>query len=238
MMESVSMANMRGFDRANMLRLSTPKEKRQYLKLVEHEEEMFKAKSRYTILALTLGYKDEYAHDIHLSDLSKHRSNLFYNNNDEILAGVQGHAWKYRYHPNKGYYMQLILYYDYKFRESDILTDCIGKYWVDKVTNGKGTYENNSNENNYTFKVTIGFFGGVTGFTDRKNKLKREKLTSNFVYIAYNDNEFEKKHPGVRQMGVSQTKSIKDDVWLNPRQAKVIKETIDELAKKYEGKLS
>ncbi|HKR38403.1 MAG TPA: hypothetical protein VJU59_01790 [Paraburkholderia sp.] len=145
-------------------------------------EEMYKVRSRWVILMLTLNYEKPYRRWITLEDIQRHRAKFFrariFN---RLMAGIKNYVWTIEQGETTGFHLHVILYYEAKHKRDVSLAQRIGEYWADVVTEGKGAYWNSNAR-----KVFHARFGhGVgTGQIDRKDSEKRESLKKNLLYLA------------------------------------------------------
>ncbi|MGD7035139.1 inovirus-type Gp2 protein [Methylotuvimicrobium buryatense] len=70
---------------------------------------------------------------------------------NQLFNHVVGKIWKLEYGPDKGFHYHLIFFFDgSQVREDVTLAKLIGDYWVNAITNNRGTYWNcNANKNHY-----------------------------------------------------------------------------------------
>ncbi|VUD54230.1 unnamed protein product [Burkholderia pseudomallei] len=145
-------------------------------------EEMYKVRSRWVILMLTLNYEKPYRRWITLDDIQKHREKFFaarrYN---KLMSGIKNYVWTIEQGEKTGFHLHVILYYSAKHRRDVSLAQRIGEYWADVVTDGKGAYWNSNARK--AFHALRGY-GIGTGQIDRKDREKRESLKKNLLYLA------------------------------------------------------
>jgi hypothetical protein len=166
------------------------------------EQSMYDYRSRYLILVITLSYKPEWQHLITLDTLRKHRNYLLNNRRcNELLQGINGYVWKIEEGQNSGgLHLHVVIFYDGDHRADVYITQRIGDYWSNVVTEGMGTYWNSNAD-----KDMHQLYGhGIgTGQIDRFNSNKREALRKNLSYLAKNDQHVTGRYPHYRMFGTS-----------------------------------
>lgn len=156
--------------------------KRNEQNVLAMNEEMYRVRSRWTILVLTLNYKKEYWRWITLDDIQKHRATFFaarrYN---KLIRAVKNYVWTIEQGEKTGFHLHAVLYCSSKHRRDVWLAQQIGEYWSNVVTEGKGSYWNSNARK--AFHALRGH-GIGTGQIDRRDETKRESLRKNLLYLA------------------------------------------------------
>jgi hypothetical protein len=150
--------------------------------VLEMNEEMYRVRSRWLILVLTLNYKKECRRWITLDEIQKHRDKFFaarrYNN---LMEGIENYVWAIEQGEKTGFHLHVILYYSAKHQRDVWLAQQVGEYWANVVTEGKGAYWNSNARKAFHERRGHGI---GTGQIDRKDGLKRESLRKNLLYLA------------------------------------------------------
>ncbi|RDU98292.1 inovirus-type Gp2 protein [Trinickia dinghuensis] len=145
-------------------------------------DEMYEARSRWTILVLTLNYKQQYWRSITLEELQEHRARFFAARRfNKLLGGMENYIWTIEQGEKTGFHLHLVLYCSARHQRDVWLAQQIGEYWANVVTGGKGAYWNSNARK--SFHASRGH-GVGTGQIDRKDTAKRESLRKNLLYLA------------------------------------------------------
>ncbi len=160
----------------------TRKPNRQNASVLAHESEMFDQCSRYLVLILTLGYREELRQSTSIEQIQADRSHLFNNfRSNGLLAEISGYVWKLEVGEQSGLHLHLVIYYDGAHRQDICIARSIGEYWVNVVTQGRGSYWNsNAQKNDYRHLP----WGDATGQVNRNDYGKRSALQaylSNYI---------------------------------------------------------
>ncbi|RQT30493.1 inovirus-type Gp2 protein [Burkholderia contaminans] len=163
-------------------RLRKKNAKRNEANVLAMNEEMYKARSRWLILVLTLNYEKPYRRWITLEDIQRHRDNFFRARRfNRLMSGIKNYVWTIEQGEKTGFHLHVVLYYEAKHKRDVSLAQRIGEYWADVVTEGKGAYWNSNARK--AFHARHGH-GIGTGQIDRKDVAKRESLKKNLLYLA------------------------------------------------------
>lgn len=168
------------------------------------EEAMFNWRSRHLLLFLTFTYKSEFRPFIAFEDIQRDRDNFFNNVRfNQMLQGINGVIWKIEEGDQQGgLHMHLVIFYDGRHRADVHLAECIGEYWANVVTCGRGQYWN-SNADKGKFKRRP--WGDATGQIDRGDHVKRDALRTYLKqYIAKDSQHVSSRtNPHSRMFGTS-----------------------------------
>lgn len=162
--------------------LSNLKSSRQITAILKHEAAMFDRSSRYLVLVLTLGYREEFWQLTNIEQVRRDREHFFNNfRSNALLAEISGYVWKLEVGEQSGLHLHLVIYYDGAHRQDICIARSIGEYWVNVVTQGRGSYWNsNAQKNDYRHLP----WGDATGQVNRNDYGKRSALQaylSNYI---------------------------------------------------------
>lgn len=150
--------------------------------VVAMNEEMYRVRSRWVILMLTLNYEKRYQQWITLEEIQHHRDKFFRARKfNRLMSGIKNYVWTIEQGEKTGFHLHVILYYEAKHKRDVSLAQRIGEYWADTVTAGKGAYWNSNARK--VFHARRGH-GIGTGQIDRKDIEERESLKKNLTYLA------------------------------------------------------
>ncbi len=152
-------------------------------KALAFERSLFDWRSRHLILVLTLGYQEEWRPFVSYEMLCQHRSQLFANRRcNKLLREINGYVWKIEEgEASGGLHLHLCIAYSGAFQADVYLAQCIGEYWVDVITQGKGSYWNSNAQKEMHAKFGHGI---GTGQIDRHDTEKRESLRKILLYLC------------------------------------------------------
>lgn len=122
----------------------------------------------------------------HLKNLTSNVERLMNNRrNNQLFEHCVGHIFKIEYAPERGWHAHTIFFYDgHKVQNDSHYSIEIGKYWQDRITDGKGTYWACNRPSNLLNYPRIGI-----GMIDHTNSEKRQALIEVVVtYLAKTDN--------------------------------------------------
>ena len=161
----------------------TRKELQNTHRVIQLDEAMYQAHSRYLILVLTLTYKPEYMAAVTLDDIRRDKTRFFGNfRHNELLQGIDATVWKIEEGGKSGgLHMHLLIYYSGEHRADIYIAQRIGEYWENVITKGKGSYWNSNAEKSKHERYGHGI---GTGQIDRHDIQKREALRENLLYLA------------------------------------------------------
>lgn len=168
------------------------------------DKAMFDQQSRHLVLVLTLGYRQEHHPYVTPEILQKHRNQLLNNRRcNELLQGINAYVWKIEEGAySGGLHLHVLFYYSGDHRADVFISQLIGQYWVNVVTQGIGTYWNSNadKDRHAQFGHGIG-----TGQINRNDEAKREALRKNLAYLAKDSQCITNKpNPHYRTFGTSQ----------------------------------
>lgn len=102
-------------------------------------------RSRWLVLSLTLRYEPKYRRWITPEIIQQHRERFFearrYN---ELMSGIGNYVWAIEHGEDTGLHLHVILFYSSEHGHDEFIAKQIGEYWVDVVTDGKGSYWNSN----------------------------------------------------------------------------------------------
>lgn len=152
------------------LRLREPKTRRKVLDARESAKEnvkeyckyvrsLFAARTPLNVIRIDLSYEKNV--QVSIEDLNKDLRHLHRNtrHKPKLFKGLLGHIEKIEYGMSKGLHVHALFFFSSERRaNADVyLAEQIGRYWVDKITDGKGHYWNvNANKKQYEDKGILG----------------------------------------------------------------------------------
>lgn len=134
--------------------------------------------SKLCVIRLDFAYKKPYSEELSVKEAIKDHNRLMNNtrNNQTVFGGLVGHISKREYTEDKGAHIHEVLFFDGQKVQKDVFkADQIGKYYVDKITKGKGTYYN-CNRNSYSEH-------GI-GMLNHNDIEKRKNLDKALAYLS------------------------------------------------------
>jgi hypothetical protein len=139
---------------------------------------------------------------ITLDLLRQHRDHLLNNRRcNELLQGIDGYVWKIEEGPSSGgLHLHVLIFYNGDHRADVYITQLIGEYWVNVITQGIGSYWNSNADKDMHLEHGHGI---GTGQIDRHQDEKREALKKNLRYLAKNDQIVTDRNPHYRTFGTS-----------------------------------
>jgi len=168
------------------------------------EEAMFNWRSRHLLIVLTLSYKPEWRAQMTFEHLRRDRDNFLNNARlNSFLQAINGYVWKIEEGEGAGgLHMHVVLFYDDAHCADVYIAECIGEYWTEVVTDGRGDYWNS---NAHKKEFASGPWGDATGQIDRCNHTRRESLRTYLgQYIAKDDQHVSSRtNPHWRTFGTS-----------------------------------
>lgn len=177
---------------------------RQYKSAQKYIDGLFLNRSRLLVLRLDVGYLvhlNEYT-DMPEQCVTYEQAKLdfkrFKNNwrHNQRFEHVIGHIWKLEYGEKKGYHYHLMFFLRGSEVEKDwFISDQIGKYWMETITKGRGTYHNcNANKKEY-LHLGIGMINATApGDAQLRVNVRNVAayLTKNEQFLAMKLNEKDK----------------------------------------------
>lgn len=130
---------------------------------------------------LSQGIETETAARWDVTVLNDDRKRLFTNKRSKpsIFEHLVGHVWRIEWSRLSGYHLHCAFIFDgSKVKQDAWLGECIGKYWQDDITAGRGLYHNCNRE-----KRKYGDHWGI-GTVNHDDAEKREKLMRALRYLA------------------------------------------------------
>ncbi|MEX3973545.1 hypothetical protein [Paraburkholderia caribensis] len=163
-------------------RLRKRNAKRNEQNVLAMNEEMYRVRSRWTILILTLNYQKQYRRWTTLNEIQKHRNKFFgAHRHTKLMRTIKNYVWAIEQGEKTGFHLHVVLYCSGKHQRDVWLAQQIGEYWANVVTEGKGAYWNSNARK--AFHALRGH-GIGTGQIDRKDGERREALRKNLLYLA------------------------------------------------------
>ena len=109
---------------------------------VAYVANLYAKKSRLLVLRIDLGYQAKLAKGMTAEqargDLTRFLNNRRHNS---LFETHEGYIWKLEDGQDRGLHFHLILFFDGQFvKKHACLAELIGKYWVESITKGQGTY--------------------------------------------------------------------------------------------------
>ena len=172
----------REFKERERLRLENAQKNKR--KAVSMEAAMFEAKGRWLILSLTLGFKPELRNRITVEEIQRLRDRfLAARRFNKLMSGIGNYVWTLEQGEKTGLHLHVILFYSADHNHDAFITQQIGEYWVNVVTEGMGDYWNSNDGKRKPFYEKHGHGLGV-GQINWNDTDKREALRTNLVYLA------------------------------------------------------
>jgi hypothetical protein len=180
-----------------------------YEQALAFQEAMFGWKSRYLILVVTFGYNEEWSQSATLDDLRNDRDRLWNNmRSNKMLSAIEGYVWKIEEGEDEGgLHMHVVFFFDGQCHADVYYARCLGEYWVNVVTSGRGRYWNSNADKK---RLENSQWGDATGQVDRTDVDKRKSL-SGFLggYMAKNEQHVESRESSrIRMFGTSRLPNV------------------------------
>lgn len=125
----------------------TEKSVRQYI------DQLHDQNSKLLVLRVDFGYTKDYCEKMQLSDIKRDTKHMLDNRrgNSTLFEHQVGYVMKFEHTPRKGPHVHaLFLYNGQKVKKDEHLAEEVGRYWKEKITEGKGLYHNcNFNKSDY-----------------------------------------------------------------------------------------
>ncbi len=140
--------------------------------------------SKLNVIRVDLAYQKPYSDDITLDDANKHFNRMLNNRrNNNIFDDNIGYTCKKEYTKDKGVHFHTVFFYNGQNVKNDVLkAKQIGEYWVNTITNKKGSYHNC----NLNAKKIYGEKNAV-GMLNHTDIDKRKKLDEAISYLCKED---------------------------------------------------
>lgn len=183
---------------------TTRKSQHNSARVIQLDNAMFDYRSRHLVLVLTLGYLPEHQPYITLDTIRKHRDQLLNNRRcNQLLQGIHAYVWKIEEGTySGGLHLHVLIYYSDKHRADVHITQLIGEYWVNVITQGMGSYWNSNAQKDIHARYGHGI---GTGQINRNDTAKREALRKNLLYLAKDTQPVTNRtNPHCRTFGTSQ----------------------------------
>jgi hypothetical protein len=207
-------------------RIATRKQRsyRNFLSGALYIEKLLEKIKRLLVLRLDLYYEQEYQETLTVDDVKLHLKHLLSNRrSNNIFSSMEGYIWKIEYgHEGRGFHIHLMLFFNERERCKDsYICSEIGKYWINTIVSGKGSYFNCNYDKNRYRKLGIGKI-------HRSDSNKIDNLYEAMKYLTKSDQYFmfkrvaktrvygrgilPKKVPARANLGFDECISLKNEV--------------------------
>lgn len=117
---------------------------RNYDSALAYNERLFECRSRLVVIRLDLGYRREVAQTLTLQQLDRDLDRLLRNQrHNRLFKHLYGYVIKVEEGPLRGLHTHVVLYFlGSEVQKHEHLGDLIGRYWVEQITEGRGSYFN------------------------------------------------------------------------------------------------
>lgn len=118
--------------------------RRNYDSALAYNERLFECRSRLVAIRLDLGYRREVAQTLTLQRLDRDLDRFFCNQrHNRLFKHLYGYVIKVEEGPLRGLHTHVVLYFlGSEVQKHEHLGDLIGRYWVEQITEGRGSYFN------------------------------------------------------------------------------------------------
>ena len=151
---------------------------------VKYVDKLSEDYSKLIIVRVDLSYKKPYSNNITLKEANKHINRMHNNmrSKPSIFRDMVGYVFKKEFTKDKGVHLHAIFIFDgQKVQKDAFKGDEIGKYWVEQITKGQGSFHN-CNRNDYKQK-------GI-GMLDHRDSEKRKILNDEVIsYLCKNEQD-------------------------------------------------
>jgi hypothetical protein len=157
--------------KSNRAITKTEKSVRQYI------EQLHDQNSKLLVLRVDLGYTKEHGKDMQLADIKGDAKHLLDNrrSNPTLFEHQVGYIMKFENTPAKGPHIHALFLYDGQQVIKDAyLADQVGRYWRDKITDGKGVYHNCNRDKTVYDQCGIGMINHTE--TDKRTALMEKVI--------------------------------------------------------------
>lgn len=190
----------REFKERERLRINNAR--RNESKALALEERMFDAKSRYSVLSLTLKILPNYRDKIDLAEMQRLRFRFLKSRRfNTLMAGVENYIWALEQGSDTGLHLHFILFYDGRHNHDEFIAEQIREYWIESVTRGAGSCWNSNRAWCKRRYKQIGHGVGV-GQINWYDVEMRRALRKNLKYLAKAQQYLMIKAPKVRTFGM------------------------------------
>ena len=109
-----------------------------------YNERLFECRSRLVVIRLDLGYRREVAQTLTLEQLARDLDRFVRNQrHNRLFKHLYGYVIKVEEGPIRGLHTHVVLYFlGSEVQKHEHLGDMIGRYWVEQITEGRGSYFN------------------------------------------------------------------------------------------------
>ena len=117
---------------------------RNYDSALAYNERLFECRSRLVVIRLDLGYRREVVQTLTLQQLDRDLDRFLRNQrHNRLFKHLYGYVIKVEEGPLRGLHTHVVLYFlGSEVQKHEHLGDLIGRYWVEQITEGRGSYFN------------------------------------------------------------------------------------------------
>lgn len=156
-----------------------------YLSMVSYIDQLFSKHSRLLIIRVDLMFRDntQGQYDAEFSRVCFQRL-LNNSRRNRIFDNMVGYVWALEYGQNRGFHYHCLFIYNGSRSQQDItIGHEIGRYWMDMITEGTGTYYvSNDRKAYFEQQGTLGI-----GMIHRHDAVRRENLIRSASYLLKDD---------------------------------------------------
>lgn len=166
----------------NRLRRQRNDAQRNLHSALAYNERLFEGRSGLVVIRLDLGYRREVAQEITPEQLQRDLNRFLGNQrHNRLFTHLLGFIIKVEEGPLRGLHTHVVLYFqDSETRNHEKLGSLIGRYWVDQITQGRGTFFN-CNREKYRYP-------GI-GVIDHDDQAKRHNLRERVLGYLFKDDQ-------------------------------------------------
>lgn len=161
--------------------------------VVSYLDKLHDKSSKLLVIRLDFGYTKEHSKDVGLADIKRDAKHLLNNRrgNHELFKHQVGYVIKFENTQEKGPHIHALLAYDGQHVQKDAyLADKVGRYWNEKITDGKGVYHNCNRDKGRYNQCGI----GMIDYTDTE---KRAALVEKVIpYMLKPEQSIDSIKPG------------------------------------------
>lgn len=153
------------------------KAKRQSRSASGYVDRLFEVCSRLLVMRIDLEYPVAMAHEVTLSQARADLKHLFDNKrSNRLFDPLLGYIWKLEDGIKRGLHFHVVLFFDgSRSRQDRHLAEKIGRYWTDRITQGRGNYHN-CNRDKGTYR-----YCGI-GMISHDDVVKRQNLMNRVIH--------------------------------------------------------
>lgn len=118
--------------------------KRNYLSATSYVDNLFVRYSRLLVLRMDFSYRADVSMQMSAEDADKDITRFLNNRrSNKLFAAWVGYICKFEYGSKKGFHFHMILFFDgSKVRNDAYLANELGRYWKERITQGRGLFSN------------------------------------------------------------------------------------------------